>query len=380
MIHPHLQVSVDRQELLVLDGDSVLRRFPVSTAEKGVGFDNGSFRTPTGRFRVSEVIGRGEPTETIFRERKPVGLWDGEPCEGDLILSRILRLEGLDTANANSAERFIYIHGSNHVDELGRPASLGCVRLKPADMVELADLSEPGTSVEILPPTRPAGRLIFFDCDSTLSSIEGIDELGRARGPEAFREVEDLTNAAMNGEVPIDEVFARRMEIIRPDRALCDEVAQLYLDTITPGTAELVGRLKSEGWTPVILSGGFAPLIRPLADRLGIRHVEAVPIHFADDGAYLGFDDQFPTTRNGGKPEVIAEWRRARLPEHSVMVGDGISDLEARSECDLFIGFGGVAARPRVKAEADLWIETMSEFPTDSELLNLIKKGSPPSN
>jgi phosphoserine phosphatase len=52
-------------------------------------------------------------------------------------------------------------------------------------------------------------KLIVFDCDSTLSKIEGIDELARLRGEKTFSEIEALTNAAMNGEVAIDEIFAR---------------------------------------------------------------------------------------------------------------------------------------------------------------------------
>jgi len=166
----------------------------------------------------------------------------------------------------------------------------------------------------------------------------------------------------MNGEVPISEVFGRRMEIIQPDRATADVVAQLYLDTIVPGVPEVIAKLKAEGWTPVILSGGFAPLIRRLADALSIEHVEAVPLHFNEDGSYAGYGEGYPTTRNGGKPEVIREWKRAIHPEAVVMVGDGVSDLESKLEVDLFIGFGGVIARKPVQEGADAWITAMSDF------------------
>ena len=74
-------------------------------------------------------------------------------------------------------------------------------------------------------------KLIFFDCDSTLTSLEGIDELARLKGEEVFTEIEDLTNAAMDGKVPIDEVFGRRLNIIQPDRAASEQVAQLVLET-----------------------------------------------------------------------------------------------------------------------------------------------------
>jgi phosphoserine phosphatase SerB len=358
-----LEVSIDDQRLRLYRGAELEREYVVSTASKGVGFTEGSYRTPTGRFVIVQKIGDGEPAGTIFKGRRPVGHWQpGDASDQDLVLTRILRLSGLQPESANTFDRYIYFHGTNQEEKLGTPASCGCIRLSNADIIDLHDRVEPGVVVEILPPTRKRGKLIFFDCDSTLSSIEGIDELGRARGPEIFQMVEHLTHQAMNGEVPIGEVFGRRMEIIQPDRATADAAAQLYLDTIVPGVPEVIARLKSDGWTPVILSGGFAPLIRPLADALGIEHVEAVPLHFHQDGSYAGYGEGYPTTRNGGKPEVIREWKRAILPEAVVMVGDGVSDLEAKPEVDLFIGFGGVAARKAVQDGADAWITSMSDF------------------
>lgn len=363
MTDTRLIVSIDDQKARLFTGDRLDREFTVSTAEKGVGFAEGSHRTPTGRFVIVEKIGDGMPEGTIFVSREPLGHWTpGDAKEKDLVLTRIIRISGLDPWNANTFDRFIYFHGTNQEEKLGAPASCGCIRLSNTDIVELHDLVRPGMTVEIEPPTRRRGKLIFFDCDSTLSTIEGIDELGRARGPEVFRMVEHLTNQAMNGEVPINEVFGRRMEIIRPDRATADAVARLYTETIVPGVPEVIARLKSDGWTPVILSGGFAPLIRPLADLLGIRHVEAVPLHFDDEGRYAGYGEDYPTTRNGGKPEIIRQWKAALLPEAVVMVGDGVSDLETRDDVDLFIGFGGVVTREPVRRNAGAWIEKMSDF------------------
>ncbi len=360
---PHLEVSIDDQKLRVIRDGQIEREFTVSSAAKGIGFTPGSHRTPTGRFVIAEKIGDGMPAGTIFVSRQPVGLWQpGDVTGKDLVLTRILRISGLQPENANTFDRFIYFHGTNQEEKLGTPASCGCIRLSNADIIELHDLVQPGMIVEIHPPTRKRGKLIFFDCDSTLSSIEGIDELARTRGPEVFQMVERLTHQAMNGEIPIGETFGRRLDIIRPSRADADAVAKLYLDTIVPGVPETISRLKADGWTPVILSGGFTPLIQPLADFLGIRHVEAVPLHFDEDGQYVGYGADYPTTRNGGKPEIIREWRQAMLPEAVVMVGDGISDLETRGEVDLFIGFGGVVAREAVRNGADAWLDRMSDF------------------
>ncbi len=354
---PRIEVSMDDQTLKVIQGDECLREFSISTSAKGMGFIEGSYRTPTGRFRISEKIGAAEAAGTIFKCRVPVGKWSpGDSIDSDLVLTRILRLEGLDAMNANTRQRNIYIHGTNREDKLGGPASHGCVRLGNAEMIELFDMTNEGMEVGIFPMTRKRGKLLFIDCDSTLSTIEGIDELGRARGGGVFDQVVALTHAAMNGEVPINEVFPRRMEMIRPDSALCDQVAALYVATMVPGVDEFIRDLKNDGWLPVILSGGFAPLILPLAKVLGIDHVEAVPLYFDEDGNYADYGRDYPTTRNLGKNEVIREWKDALLPERVVMIGDGVSDLETKPDVDLFVGFGGVVARPPVQQGCDYWL------------------------
>ncbi|MCP5536354.1 MAG: HAD-IB family phosphatase [Akkermansiaceae bacterium] len=206
-------------------------------------------------------------------------------------------------------------------------------------------------------------KLIVFDCDSTLSAIEGIDELARVRGPETFAEIEALTNAAMNGEVAIDEIFARRLDIIQPDFATCKQVGQLYIEHVEPTAMATLERLRAAGWDIVIVSGGFTQVIEPLAKHLGIDRIEAVPLKFNDDGSYQGFDASAPPTRNGGKPEIIARLKTELSPERVVMVGDGISDLETQGEVDTFIGFGRYAARQRVVAEADHFVKSLEAIP-----------------
>ncbi|MEO0018840.1 MAG: hypothetical protein RLZZ522_2123, partial [Verrucomicrobiota bacterium] len=293
-----IEISVDDQRLDLLENGRVVASYTISTAAKGVGFVVGSFRTPTGRFRVVEKIGQNELAGTVFRKREPQGRWlPGNLTSEDLVLTRILRLEGLDPENANTRERCIYIHGTNRVEWLGCPASRGCVRMDNADMMELFCRVPVGTPLVIHPPTRRRGKLIFLDCDSTLSEIEGIDELARASGPEVFAEVAALTTAAMNGEVPLDEVFGCRIELIRPTQVMADRIAIQYLELVTPGMPELVSGLQARGWLTVILSGGFAPMIEPLARMLGINDVEAVPLYFDDNGDYAGYGEDYPTTR-----------------------------------------------------------------------------------
>lgn len=207
-----------------------------------------------------------------------------------------------------------------------------------------------------------ASRLLCIDCDSTLSSIEGIDELGRVRGPAVFAEIEAMTNDAMNGRLPVEAVFGRRLEIIRPSRADVDAVARRYIETVEPTARATVATLQDRGWIVLVLSGGFRPAILPLAAHLGIERVEAVDLHFNGDGSYAGYDDTYPTTRSGGKPEVIDQLRQELAVEEVVMVGDGVSDLETAPQVDLFVGFGGYIARDRVRAGAAHFITRLDQL------------------
>ena len=207
-------------------------------------------------------------------------------------------------------------------------------------------------------------KLICFDCDSTLSAIEGVDELARLRGPTVLSRVEQMTNDAMEGRVPVESVFGRRLDIIQPRVEDVAAVGKRYVATIEPTARDTIVKLVTRGWTPVIVSGGFSQAIRPLADFLGIARVEAVGLKFAADGSYAGYDAAFPTTRSGGKPEVIAALRRELQPAITVVVGDGVSDLEAKPVVDRFIGFGRYMVRPRVKAEAASFIVSLNQLVT----------------
>jgi phosphoserine phosphatase len=206
-------------------------------------------------------------------------------------------------------------------------------------------------------------KLICFDCDSTLSSIEGIDELARIRGPEVFARVEALTNGAMNGAVRMEDVFGRRMEIVRPGAAEAAAVGQRYVATVEATAKATLLELARMGWTSVIISGGFRQVIRPLADFLGVARVEAVDLYFTADGSYKGYASDFPTTRTGGKCEVINRLRAELKPEKVVMVGDGVSDLETRPAVDLFVGYGGFVSREKVKRESVAFVTALSAVP-----------------
>jgi len=144
-----IDISIPDQRLIVRRGDETLRSYPVSTSRFGLGTEEGSMKTPTGRFRIAEKIGGAAPSGTIFQGRVPLKPGEPLPPTEDLVISRILWLDGLEEHNANTRERFIYIHGTKHEDKIGSPASHGCIRMRNADVIDLFDLVDEDTPVVI---------------------------------------------------------------------------------------------------------------------------------------------------------------------------------------------------------------------------------------
>ncbi len=145
-----IYVHVPSQTLDLLDDSgALLRRHACSTSKFGLGTEPGSNRTPTGRFRIAEKHGDGAPEGMIFKGRKATGEIATAEMEGDHVTTRILWLDGAEPANANTKDRYIYIHGTNAAHLIGTPASHGCVRLADADVVALFDAVPEGTEVLI---------------------------------------------------------------------------------------------------------------------------------------------------------------------------------------------------------------------------------------
>lgn len=193
-------------------------------------------------------------------------------------------------------------------------------------------------------------RTVVFDCDSTLSAVEGIEELAREHREEVTR----LTTLAMNGQLPLEEIYGRRLELIRPDRREVERIGQLYIQRLVPGAVEAVHALQQAGVVVQVLSGGLRPPVTMVAAHLGINptRVAAVDIFFDAAGAYAGFDQASLLAQSGGKRRWLVEKGRG-LPRPILLVGDGATDLEARPAVDAFAAFTGVVERPDVARQAD---------------------------
>jgi lipoprotein-anchoring transpeptidase ErfK/SrfK len=144
-----IDISIREQLLRLKRDDETLRTYSISSSRFGLGSEEGSMKTPLGEFRVAEKIGHEAAPGTIFKARVALGPDDPLPDTEDFITSRILWLEGLDEDNANTRDRFIYIHGTKHEDKIGQPDSHGCIRMRNDDVIELFDLVDETTPVVI---------------------------------------------------------------------------------------------------------------------------------------------------------------------------------------------------------------------------------------
>lgn len=214
-------------------------------------------------------------------------------------------------------------------------------------------------------------EIVIFDCDSTLCAVEGIDELARWLGKEA--EVAELTRRAMNGELPLEAVYSRRLELLQPTREHMQRLARLYRETLIPDAAAVITALLRAGREVFIVSGGLAEGVREFGLWLGLpeANIHAVEVEYNQLAGrwwetwkhpggrnlherYLTHDGG-PLTVGRGKAEIIRRLRQQRRGR-ALLVGDGTSDLEASEAVDLFVGFGGVVSREPVRAAALVFI------------------------
>lgn len=218
--------------------------------------------------------------------------------------------------------------------------------------------------------------LIFFDCDSTLSAIEGVDELARLKGKEG--RVGLLTQKAMDGHLDLGDVYGKRLKAIRPTRGQLATIEQMYMDQIVADAREVIRALQFLGREVFIISGGLAAPVRGFGEKLGVptENIRAVELEFNElsgdwwkyyspgaqaDQSYLDFD-QGPLTVSAGKPEIIQELAGHKWGRR-MMIGDGASDLKTKNCVDLFVGFGGVVRREKVEKDSDVFVYADSLAP-----------------
>lgn len=206
---------------------------------------------------------------------------------------------------------------------------------------------------------------IFFDCDSTLTTVEGIDILAESAG-KRWR-VEVLTQAAMDGDLNLEDVYAKRLRAVKPTRRQISDIRRSYKRNVVEDARELVAALQELGHHVYIISGGLAEPVEEFGVYLGVPrdHIRAVGVTYNELSGkwWVGGNEQYLSYEEGaltvsdGKAEIVQELLGSKKGR-SLLVGDGSSDLLASRAVDLFVGFGGVVERSHVRTEAPVYIHS----------------------
>ena len=203
---------------------------------------------------------------------------------------------------------------------------------------------------------------VCFDVDSTVVTEEGIDILAEHCGAGA--EVAAWTAKAMGGSVPFHDALEARLQLIKPSLSDIESCHIEHPLQLTKGVKQLISSLHKLGTHVYLVSGGFRQMIYPLADILNIprKNVFANNILHDDNGNYVGFDGEEPTSKAGGKAVVVNMLKETHGYQPMFMIGDGATDMEARPPADFFIGFGGIIIRDKVQAGADWFVTDMEDL------------------
>lgn len=202
---------------------------------------------------------------------------------------------------------------------------------------------------------------VVFDCDSTLSTIEGIDELAKHNG--VGDEVESMTTIAMNNMGFHVDFYTKRLNLVSPKRDQLIQLGQIYYANQVLHANQVIQTLKRLQKNIYVVSAGLYPAVKAFGESLQIpgENIYAVNIHFDEQGNYLNYEHDSNLIGDDGKRGIVAELKARH--EHIIHVGDGTNDIAVHDLVTRFIGFGGVAYREKVAALSQYYIHTPSIAP-----------------
>jgi phosphoserine phosphatase len=206
-------------------------------------------------------------------------------------------------------------------------------------------------------------KYIALDVDSTLCTIEGIDELARHQG--VYGDVAQLTQQAMGGQKPMEEIFAARLALINPQKMTLDWLAQQYRQNLHVQAVDFCNWLIANQWEIFLVTGGYQAALLPLAADLHIApdHVLANQLHFDNHGNYMGWNDKIPLWTAPGKREVIHRLQD-QYPGYWVMMGDAQTDFMTSPIVDRFICFAGIVQRTTIMDKSSIVCHTYQQVIT----------------
>ncbi|MDA0803135.1 MAG: HAD-IB family phosphatase [Planctomycetota bacterium] len=213
---------------------------------------------------------------------------------------------------------------------------------------------------------------LILDFDSTIVSVEALDELARMvlkHSPtrdEVVARIEAITRAGMEGSMSIQESLAQRMALLSFSREALPPLIEHLRGCITPSFAKHRETIAHRSSRIHVVSGGFIEWVAPVCESLGIlgAHCHANRLRFDSRGQCAGIDPSSTLARAGGKPQTIRQLRSDRgLYAPIVLVGDGATDLEAKQAgaVEAFVAYTEHAHRPAVAAGADAIASSFDE-------------------
>lgn len=202
--------------------------------------------------------------------------------------------------------------------------------------------------------------IIIFDVDSTLVTIEGLDWLAEQKG--VGDSVKKLTQLSMEGAVPMEEVFAKKLSILAPTRKEIATLAAYYCQTLSEDCEEVVATLLSAHKDVWLVTGSFTQAVTPLADKLRIprQNIHANDIYFDASDRFKGINADCTLTKASGKSRCV---QKIGKNKRVAFVGDSVTDLATQPYVTTFVGYGGVAVRKKVRDEAAFFIKSKSLAP-----------------
>ncbi|PHQ82351.1 MAG: phosphoserine phosphatase [Coxiella sp. (in: Bacteria)] len=208
--------------------------------------------------------------------------------------------------------------------------------------------------------TEPINAFVF-DCDCTLSFLEGIEVLATENG--VGERVGELTRYAMSEVGLLPDIYQERLALVRPSRSQTIKLAQQYYASRVPEIVSLISVLQALGKAVYVVSAGINPAVKLFAGMLDVPadNVFAVDVTFTEAGDYVGFDASAYPSQLAGKRKVadLIKLKHQRL----VWIGDGMNDLVVKPDVERFIGYGGAEYRHKIAENSDFYITCKSMSP-----------------
>lgn len=202
---------------------------------------------------------------------------------------------------------------------------------------------------------------ILFDCDGTLTRLEGVNELAKTNG--VGEHIETLTHEAMSITGLTPELYQKRLHLIHPKESQIKKLGQLYFDHCVPDAHALIQILQRLQKSVYVVSAGMNPAVAIFGEKLNIpaEHIYAVNLQFDCQGDYLDFDRTSPLIHNHGKRKIV-EKLKSKHP-NILHIGDGLNDYVTHDIVTRYIGYGGVYYRENLASLCQYYIQTLSLAP-----------------